>query len=253
LELMVVMAASVLLACSEAVDTTIDSAAPSAASDDRAEDRDGGADASETPAPRTLDVDWQLAAETSAGGFQREVAPLRITVPQPAGWTSFQRWALLKHGASPPAGAGITFERPLALYADRCRWDDPDGLIEIGPTVDDFVDALIVHPEYRATNVTDTVVDGFAGKAFDILGVADDFDLTGCSQGGHPYGSQEHHFHRPWAGRHWMGPTEMTHVRVLDVAGERVVVRGLYFSDTSDQDVSELFGMLDAIRIEVQH
>lgn len=172
--------------------------------------------------------------------------------PQPIGWSSFQGWALLKRGASPPAGAGITFDRPLALYTDRCRWDDTDGLVEIGPTVDDLVDAFVDLPEYQATNVTDIVVDGFAGKPFDMLGVADDFDLAECSQGGHPYGTQEHHFHRPWAGRHWMGPTEMSHVRVLDVEGERVVVRGLYFSGTSDEDVAELFDMLDAIRIEVE-
>jgi hypothetical protein len=253
--LMLVTVVSVLLACSETVDSTSDGMAPSSStvSDDQGEDRDGGSTAAEAPQPLTLEVDWQRAAETSAGGLQQEIAPLRITLPLPDGWTPFQRWALLKRDANPPAGAGITFERPLALYADRCRWDDPEGLIEIGPTIDDFVDALVDHPEYGATNVTDIVVDGFAGKAFDMLGVADDFDLTECSRGGQPYLSQERHFHRPWAGRHWMGATEMNHVRVVDVAGERVVVRGLYFSETSDQDVAELFGMLDAIRIEVEH
>lgn len=86
-------------------------------------------------------------------------------------------WSVLKQGALPPSGAGITFERPLALYADRCHWDDPDGL---------------------------------------------------------------------------MGPTEQNRVRVLDVGGERVVVRAISFPTTEAEDLAELIEMLDSIEIRVE-
>lgn len=84
----------------------------------------------------------------------------------------------------------MTFERPLALFADRCAWADPDGLIMIGPTVDDPVDALVDHPQYGATNLTDITVDGYAGNAFDMLGAPDGLDHTQCSPGTRPDGSQ---------------------------------------------------------------
>jgi hypothetical protein len=199
---------------------------------------------------RTLEVNWERAAQTSAGGLEREIAPLRITVPLPTGWTTFERWALLKRSAIPPTGTGMTFERPLALYADRCAWADPNGLIEIGPTVDDLVDALIEHPQYGATNVREITVDGFAGKEFDMLGAPDDLDLTQCSPG-NDY-TRAPHLHRPWAGRHWMGPTEINRVRVLDVDGDRVVIRALYFAGTSEDDLAELLDMLNRIEIATQ-
>lgn len=46
-----------------------------------------------------------------------------------------------------------------------------------------------------------------------------------------------------------MGPTEMNHVRVLDVDGERVVVGAMYFAGTSEDDLTELFDILDTIEI----
>jgi hypothetical protein len=197
-------------------------------------------------------VDWERAAQTSAGDVEREIAPLRIVVTLPRGWSSFERWALLKRQAIPPAGAGMTFERPLALYADRCTWAHPDGLIMIGPTVDDLVDALVDHPQYGATNVADITVDGYSGKAFDMLGAPDELDLTQCSPSTWPDYPQTPHVHRPWAGRHLMGPTEMNHVRVLDVDGERVVVRALHFPGTSEDDLAELLDMLDTIEITTE-
>jgi hypothetical protein len=196
-------------------------------------------------------VNWSRAAQTSAEGLELEVAPLRMTVPAPSGWQVVLGWAVLRHGAVEPAGAGITFDRPLALYADRCAWDDPDGLLVIGPTVDDLVAALVDNPQYAATNVRDVVVDGFAGKEFEMMGAPPGLDLTTCSGGRtNPGGSSYPHLHRPWAGRYLMGPSEMNVVRVVDVGGERVVIRAVFFPDTSEDDLAQLFEMLESIRIE---
>lgn len=97
-------------------------------------------------------------------------------------------------------------------------------------------------PQYGATDVREVTVDGFAGKDFQMLGAPDDLDRTRCSAASY----------RPWAGRWWMGPTEINRVRVLDVGGERVVMRAVYFEGTPEEDVAALFRMLDSVRIEIE-
>lgn len=212
----------------------------------------------EAPAPpgataRVVEIDWDAAAVSSrpTPGFELEVAPLRITVPLPDGWVRWVGgWAVLRLRAEPPYGAGITFERPLALYADRCRWYS-DGLVEIGPTVDDLVAAVVAHPQYGATNVRDVALSGFSGKEFEMLGVPDGLDTGACSLGdssGDDSGSD----YRPWAGRFMMGDEEMNVVRVLDVGGERVVIRAVFFPGTPEDTMAELFAMFDAISIEIE-
>jgi hypothetical protein len=191
---------------------------------------------------RTVLVDWRVAASTSAEGLDVEVAPLRLTflVPSPM-WNVYEEgWAVTAPSTGSPR-TGITFERPLAIYADRCAWDDPDGLIVIGPTVDDLVDALVANPEYAATNVRDVVVDGFSGKELDMIGTPPDFDPARCSRG----------FHRPWAGRFGMGSSEMNRLRIFDVGGERVVMRALWHPGTSAQDLDILWSIFESLRIEI--
>jgi hypothetical protein len=118
--------------------------------------------------PRIFVVDSTLAAESSAGDHEREIMPLRMWMPRHDGWVG-DGWALLKRRAVPPTGAGITFDRPLILFADRCTWDDPDGEIEIDYNLEDFVDALIENPQYSASNVRDITVSGFPCKELDML------------------------------------------------------------------------------------
>jgi hypothetical protein len=236
---LLLMTALILGACSQSVDITTPTPLPTQA-------------AGETTAPRMFVVDWKRAAETSAGDIEREVMPLRIKIPVPDGWIIFEGWGFLKRGAIPPGGAGVTFDRPLILYADRCTWDDPGGVVEIGDTVDDFVNALLEHPQYGASNIRDITVDGFAGKDLDMLSVPDGFDISRCSAGIRPDGSRMNHMHRPWPGRYWMGPTMVSRVRVIDVGGERVVIHAMYFSGTSESDIEELFEMLDSLSIEIE-
>lgn len=83
-------------------------------------------------------------------------------------------------------------------------------------------------------------------------GVPDEIDLTGCSAGTRPDGSPMAHMHRPWPGRYLMGPTEQNRVRVLNVGGERVVVRAISFPTTDEEDLAELIEMLDSIEIRLE-
>jgi hypothetical protein len=205
----------------------------------------------ETVDLRIFVVDWILAAESSAGDREREIIPLRMWMPRYDGWVG-EGWALMKRGPIPPTGAGITFDRPLILFSDRCTWDDPDGEIEIDYTLEDFIDALIENPQYSASNVRDITVSGFAGKELDILSVPDGFDLTQCSGGIRPDGQPMRHMHRPWPGRYWMGRTQTSRIRVIDVNGERVVIHAMYFYATPENDIDEIFDMLDSLNIETE-
>jgi hypothetical protein len=201
------------------------------------------------PEPRVAVVDWEEAARTSAEGLDIDIAPVRLTYLVPSlRWSVHpEGWAVTVSAGDQPV-TGITFERPLAIYADRCVWDDPDGLIVLGPSVDDLVEALVSNPEYAATNVREIAVDGYAGKEVDMIGTPLGLSTSRCSVGGILGSSFAHH--RPWAGRYGMGPGELNRLRVFDVDGERVVMRAVWHPTTSNQILAELWSIFESLRIE---
>ena len=165
-----------------------------------------------------------------------------ITFDVPAGWARVGTgvWPETETSLS-PGGAGLSFERGAWLHADPCLTDErvaKDGAppdIEVGPTVDDFANAIADHPVLDATTPVDVSLGGYSGKYLDLQLPA---DPTGCDA------------FWPWEpGIYQQGPSERRHLWILDVDGVRVVVESHDYATTSAQRRTELQAIVDSIQI----
>jgi hypothetical protein len=168
---------------------------------------------------------------------------IRITFDVPAGWARVGNGVWLEtETSSSPGGAGLHFERGAWLHADPCLIDEQtqkDGAIpdiEVGPTVDDFANAIADHPLLDATTPVDVSLGGYSGKYLDLQLPA---DLTGCDA------------FWPWEpGIYAQGPSNRWHLWILDVDGVRVVVNSDEYATTSARHQAERQAIVDSIQIE---
>ena len=162
-------------------------------------------------------------------------ASMELTLTVPDGWESFGLgvWA---DSNAPPGGAALGFNRGAWLFSDPCRKNEENPDIPVGPTVDDFVNALATHPLLDTTTPVDVTVDGYAGKALDLQVPA---DILLCT------------VYRPWEpGIYAQGPGHLWHLRVIDVEGDRIVIQSTEYAGTDSQRRAELGAMVDSIQIE---
>jgi hypothetical protein len=156
---------------------------------------------------------------------------LLLTVPD--GWAGGGEY-VTKGENAPPGGASLLFTRGASLYVDPCAVEA--GTIPAGPTVDDFANALADHPQLDVMAPVDVTLAGYSGKYVDLQVPA---DISGCP------------VYRPWEpGLFAQGPSHRWHLWILDVGGQRVVVQSTDYAGTSEQDQTELQGIVDSITIE---
>lgn len=134
-------------------------------------------------------------------------------------------------------GVGLVFERGGSLYVEPCGTEPPPN-IPVGPTVDDFVDALTSHQQkLDVTPPVGVTLDGYRGKYVELLAPA---DLTACSDS-----------YYPWEpGLYAQGPNHRWHLWILDVDGVRVVIQSMDYASTSTGIQAELQAIVDSIQIE---
>jgi hypothetical protein len=161
---------------------------------------------------------------------------VRVTFTVPAGWTGGS------DGVTPTdvdpataAGASLLFIRGASLYDDPCRNDGtPD--IPVGPTVDDFADAVAGNPLLDVTTPVDVTLAGHSGRYLELQVPA---DISGCV------------VYRPWEPWYYaQGPSERWHLWILDVSGVRVVIQSMDHAATSPQYRAELQAIIDSIQID---
>ncbi len=155
---------------------------------------------------------------------------ISFTFDVPDGWSGVP-----PDGISSGAGTGVLFQRGGGLYDDPCA-SDGTPQIAVGPTVDDFTNAVASHPLLDVSDPVDVELGGYSGKYLELL-VPE--DLTGCAQ------------FRPWYPWYYaQTPGERWHLWVLDVGGVRVVVQGIDHADTTPDREAELMAIVDSMRIE---
>ena len=98
---------------------------------------------------------------------------IRFTFTVPDGWASNDSGAAITKPATgivAPTGMALLFHRGGWLYSDPCinvaTQELPD--IPVGPSVDDFANALADHPLLDATTPTSITLGGYSGKYVDL-------------------------------------------------------------------------------------
>ena len=114
----------------------------------------------------------------------------------------------------------------------------------VGPTVDDLATALANQVGRDGTAPKAVTLGGYPGKMVE-LSVPDDFDITTC----------DNEEFRMWrglgsAGGYNYGPGQHDTIYILDVNGDRLVIQTTSLPRASDQDLAELQGIVDSIRID---
>ncbi len=165
---------------------------------------------------------------------------IRITFTVPDGWASNDAGAAINKPATgwvAPQGMGLLFGRGGWLRSDPCIKVDAVPEIPVGPTVDDFANALADHPLLDATPPTTVSLGGYSGKYMDLQLPS---DITDCTLG-----------YYPWVpSMPAQGPSHKRHLWILDVEGIRVVVETADFAGTTVSDLAELQAIVDSIQIE---
>jgi hypothetical protein len=188
----------------------------------------------------------------------KEPFALPISLTMPDGWYN---WAHRSYVADfttgsdemPASGWGLIL---LILGPDANVFADPCGRVllpSVGPTVDDFVDALAALPDYGITGPSDVTLDGHPGRQIDL--VAPDYSYLDCVDG-----------HAIFTDRasHPVRPGERLQLRVFDIDGTRLVLivddypesswaeltAGRPFDATAhEEDLVELHAILDSIQV----
>jgi len=169
---------------------------------------------------------------------------VRMTLTVPDGWAGLDG-AITRavESYSPPGGAALLFGRGGWLYSKLCGGPGPD--IPTGTTVDEFVTALVDHPDLDLTSPVDVTLGGYSGKYLELRAPA---NTTTDELGPDPSGCNYYFVWEP--GIYAQGPNALWRIWVLDVDGVRVVVRSDSFPGTTPQVQAQLQAIVDSIQIE---
>jgi hypothetical protein len=173
-------------------------------------------------------------------------APLTLEVTVPAAYARLDDFPVIavdKDGTIGPGGGALVLGWTTywgGLYSDPCldreAWSGqgPVADIAVGPTVDEFVDAVVAHPALDVTDPEPVELGGYRGKFFSLTGPS---DISGCEAW------------QPWDPSFDMqGTDNIWDVWVIDANGTRVMIVNEYFPETPAQVKSELRDMAESIR-----
>ena len=169
-----------------------------------------------------------------------ELPDVLVTVP--AGWNASNEFHLIEPaipaGTGAPDGAGLVMGWTnywAGMQSHPCSkvsHQQPD--IEVGPTVDDFVDAIVAHPRLHVTDPKPVKLGKYRGRFFTLIGPS---DISKCTEW------------RPWEPSPYLqGPRNRWDLWVMDVDGVRVVIMAGYYPGTSSAIKNELRDMAESIR-----
>jgi hypothetical protein len=165
---------------------------------------------------------------------------VRLTFTVPDGWEWVGTGAiwLTDKGMGAPDGAGLLVGRGAWLLSDPCTKAQhviAPG-VAVGPSVEDFANALADHPLLDVTDPIDVTLAGYSGKYTDLQVPA---DISMCE------------VYRPWdPGIFAQGPSHKWHLWILDVDGLRFVIQSTDYAGTSAKHRAELQAIVDSIKIE---
>lgn len=180
--------------------------------------------------------------------------PLGIDITVPDGWgaaadlhvihPSIALGADLSVATEGPDGAGLIMGWAtvwVGLNSDPCTpIGEPGGHqtpdVHVGPTVDDFVDAVVAHPNLDVSEPADVSIGGHDGRFFTLTAPS---DLSDCENW------------RPWdPGIYAQGPDNVWDVWAIDIDGLRVIFVAQQFPETPTDVRTELRDMVESMTFE---
>ena len=184
---------------------------------------------------------WDTACSERQPGCSPSPAhdAVRVTLTVPDRWGGLiGSIAVDQDGNETPDAAGLLVGRGAWLLSDPCTraFHQVKADVAVGPSVDDFADAIAEHPLLDATDPVDVELAGYSGKYLDLQVPA---DISRCE------------VYRPWdPGIYAQDPGQRWHVWILDVDGLRFVIQSTDYPGTSAKHRSELQVIVDSIEIE---
>ena len=155
-----------------------------------------------------------------------------ITVPD-GGWEAGGEGTII---ASPRGGALVLRWSGLTtgLHSDPCLpVSHKPTDITVGVTVDDFVDAVVAHPDLQVSEPVDIELGGYPGRFFTLTGPS---DISGCDNW------------RPWEPGLSQGANDTWNVWVIDVEGLRVILHTEESADMPADVRSDMQQLAESIR-----
>ena len=163
---------------------------------------------------------------------------IRFTFTVPAGWEPdpLHLGVWLSGRGAAPNGAVLLVERGGWLYRDPCH-SSATTAIKVGPSVDDFANALANHRSLTVTTPVPVTLGGYSGKYLDLQIPS---DISACTDD-----------YYPWEpGIYAQGPSQRWHLWILDVSGTRVVIVTMDFAGTPAADRTALQAIVHSIQIQ---
>jgi hypothetical protein len=171
--------------------------------------------------------------------------PVRLVFTVPAGWSTRGGDLYTRKHSEQPGEVGFFSWVVTHVYADACN--SAGTLTEVGPTVDDLVNALASQAGSAAAEPVGLSIGGYAGVRVDMSGDAD-LDAASC---------RVPNVLQIWANEaetdfFAIGPdiVSASSVYIVDVEGERVVITAGGNTDASATDLAELDAIIASIRFE---
>jgi hypothetical protein len=177
-----------------------------------------------------------VGTDMFAAGFEERM----FSVLRPPGWymccgsTSGPGFSVIRNTTSPPDGASVYFYAPTTTYSDPCA----HALVDppVGPSVDDFVQALREIPNMTTTEPAETTLGGLPATYLEMTSD----DALPCSP-------NEFWI---WDGNTAQGPGQVVRTWVLELDGRRIVASALRYPGATEEMLAEQQSILDSIEFE---
>lgn len=151
-----------------------------------------------------------------------------------------------------PNGVAVAFLTAQTINSDPCHWDKDgsgrapqDGDVEVGPTVDDLVEALAATTSYESTAPVDATLGGYPGKRLELQLAPDPAGCDSYDGAGNQYfvfGGRDGSVYAQGDANTWQ-------LTIVDVDGTRLIAVLLSYEETSAADLDAAQGILASVVI----
>jgi hypothetical protein len=199
---------------------------------------------SPTASPIPLPSSGSLEPGTYTIDDRRFTQATHFVVTVPAGWKSTDPFIVKEDGQ--PGEVGLTTWVVSHVHSDSCK-HTTDTLVDVGSSPDKLVSALVALKNRVVSQPTDVTIGGFPAKRLE-LAVPAGLDVSTCTFGAIKNwpdpGPDES------GGLCCGGPGFVDVVYVVDINGKSLAVVARHLPGSSSQDLAELQGIVDSIKIE---